>query len=304
MPLYREALSLRPEDADIWTSQGEMFSELGRAEEALACYDKAIELRPDRRLPRINKARQLVVAGRKAEGVKEFSELVSAFAGEPVALNEIAVGLCAVNLQERAIPLFQEALRLRPAEAAIFLCNIGNALLEMDREMESLGWYEHAIKADPKYISAYMQSAKAHHRVGNLKECVDWYAKALEIDTRNAECWFGRGSTFLEMGEHRPAIECFDNALKVQPSHKQVLYNKGVALLGMERPEEALACFTKAVQVDSRYAGAWYVKAHVEKSMGKKDAAIASCRAYLGLKTGQVETQRANVAAWLAELSR
>ena len=106
------------------------------------------------------------------------------------------------------------------------------------------------------------------------------------------------------MGEHRSAIECFDKALAVQPTHKQVLYNKGVALLKTERPEEALACLTKAVQVDSRYAGAWYVKAYLEKALDQKDAAIASCRAYLSVAATQPDTQRANVSAWLAELSR
>jgi len=303
-PLYEEALRLRPADADIWTSRGEMFSELAQAEKALSCYDKAIALRPERRLPRINRARQLVVAGRSAEGVKAFSELATAFAGEPAALNEIAIGMCAVNLQDRAIPLFEAALRLRPPEAAVFLCNIGNALLEMNREMEALGWYERSIKANPKYVSAYIQGAKAHHRVGNLKECVDWYGRALRVDARNIEGWFGRGSALLEMGEHRSAIECFDKALAVQPTHKQVLYNKGVALLKTERPEEALACLTKAVQVDSRYAGAWYVKAYLEKALDQKDAAIASCRAYLSVAATQPDTQRANVSAWLAELSR
>lgn len=302
MPLYEKALRLRPEDADTWTARGETFSELGQADDALICYDEAIALRPDYRLPRINKARQLVVAGRKAEGVREFSELAAAFVGQSAALNEIAIGLCAVNLQEQAIPLFSEVLRLSPSEAAVSLCNIGNALLEMNREIEALEWYRQSIDVDPKYLSPYVQSAKAHHRIGNLKQCVDWYEKALEVDARDAKCWFGRGSTLLEMGENLRAIECFDNALKVQPFHKQVLYNKAVALLQFDRPDEALFCLVEALRVDSRYAAAWYLKAYVEKATGQKDAAIDSCRAYLGL-TGQLEKQRADAEKWLSELS-
>jgi hypothetical protein len=65
-----------------------------------------------------------------------------------------------------------------------------------------------------------------------------------------------------------------------------------------------LACLTKSLQVDSRYTGAWYIKAYLEKAMGDKDAAIASCGAYLGLKAGKTESQRGNVVAWLDELSQ
>ncbi|HJK75161.1 MAG TPA: tetratricopeptide repeat protein, partial [Methanocorpusculum sp.] len=41
-----EALAADPSNAPAWNDKGRILSQQGKREEAIACYDKAIELRP------------------------------------------------------------------------------------------------------------------------------------------------------------------------------------------------------------------------------------------------------------------
>ncbi|UCG99477.1 MAG: tetratricopeptide repeat protein, partial [Burkholderiales bacterium] len=44
---YDRALRLTPDDPDVHTNRGNVLKDLGRLEEALASYDRALRLTPD-----------------------------------------------------------------------------------------------------------------------------------------------------------------------------------------------------------------------------------------------------------------
>src|SRR5258706_13407109 len=107
----------------------------------------------------------------------------------------------------------------------------------------------------------------------------------------------------MMLGHFDEAIPWFDKVLTVEPDHTKVLYNKGVALA--QRKEQYSAahhCFRLATQYDPHYVKAWYVRAHLERLMGKRPDAVASCQALLGVVGPEHAEERRNAAQWLQEL--
>ena len=47
MASYERALDIDPRDAGIWNNKGVALLALGRKEEAVACYDRALEIDPE-----------------------------------------------------------------------------------------------------------------------------------------------------------------------------------------------------------------------------------------------------------------
>ncbi|HLP61728.1 MAG TPA: TIR domain-containing protein, partial [Candidatus Deferrimicrobium sp.] len=47
LPLLEAAINFKPEDPDIWSTMGDILSDLSRHDEALETYNKAIEIKPD-----------------------------------------------------------------------------------------------------------------------------------------------------------------------------------------------------------------------------------------------------------------
>lgn len=301
---FKAAIDLAPKSAQAWCDFGDGLAHAGQNGEALKCFEKAVAIAPTFRRGWFLQARMLAHVGRGREAAAGLSSLAKVYSTDPAALNEVAVALCGIDHQIEAIPLFECLLNLRPEEAEVMWCNKGNALRDLDREDEALQCYAKSLAINSKYISACIQGAKAHHRLGRLKETVEWYAKAIEIDPRSDESWFGRGSALLELGEQSLAIQCFDRALAIRPKHTMVLYNKGAALIGLGDAGAALECFGKAVTLDPGYAKAWHVKAQIEKAVGLVAEALASCNAYLAASKDVSSSEHKNVLAMVAELRK
>ena len=48
---YEKALQINPESGEAWTNKGVALNELGKYEEALGCYNKALEINPKNPMP-------------------------------------------------------------------------------------------------------------------------------------------------------------------------------------------------------------------------------------------------------------
>jgi tetratricopeptide (TPR) repeat protein len=217
-------------------------------------------------------------------------------------LNEIGVGLCSVNRQEDAIPVFDMALNFEHKEAEVLWSNKGRALAELGKSEMALDCYEEALRIEPTYALALVQSADLKHELGDLEGAVARYTEALKKDPQNHKCWFERGSALLGLDENESAIQSLDRALAINPSNKKAIYNKGVALFRLGRPEDAAVCLEKAVELDAKYANAWYLKAYIETMARSTDVAISSCKTFLRITATSDDKRRGEVEACLAEL--
>jgi tetratricopeptide (TPR) repeat protein len=59
---YDKAIEINPNDADAWHNKGTALDELGKYNEAIACYDKAIEINPDSLDIKANLAEALLIS--------------------------------------------------------------------------------------------------------------------------------------------------------------------------------------------------------------------------------------------------
>ncbi len=52
---YDTALEINPEYAYLWNGKGNALYDLGRYDEAIRCYDKALEINPEYKLAKKNR---------------------------------------------------------------------------------------------------------------------------------------------------------------------------------------------------------------------------------------------------------
>lgn len=72
-----------PQDAFFWDLKGQILFESGKIQDATKAYEKAVQLRPDIPLLRVNLAHALVESGDKTQLEKAFTELLRAKTEEP-----------------------------------------------------------------------------------------------------------------------------------------------------------------------------------------------------------------------------
>ena len=85
---------------------------------------------------------------------QRFMEL---YPNDPEAYNQLATMKFATGAMDEAIPLQEKSIRLDPRNSFLFerYQRIGYALLVLDREQESIPWFERALASDPTCLRYY-----------------------------------------------------------------------------------------------------------------------------------------------------
>ena len=210
----------------FWCNKGGSLFALGRNEEALACFDKALLIDPRDTMSWCNKGGVLV----------ELERL------------------------DEAIACFNKTLSIDPQHALAW-SNKGGALRELGRHEEAITCYDKALAIEPRMPTAWNNKGRSFNALGLREKAITCFDNALAIDPRHSAAWTNKGRTLGLLERHDEALACFDRAIASEPGDAMALNNKGTSLADLGRHEEAIACYERALEIDPRHVMAWFNKA-------------------------------------------
>ena len=149
---FQKAISVEPDFADTYNNLGNVLKDLGKPKEAEEAYNKAISIKPDYAEAYFNKGNVL----------KDQSRL------------------------EEAIEAYKDALSSKPNYSKVYN-NMGNVLKGQGKLEEAIEAYKNAISINPNNANAFKNMGVALKDQGNLKEALKAYSKALSLKPDYAE---------------------------------------------------------------------------------------------------------------------
>jgi serine/threonine protein kinase len=206
---------------DVWTIKGNSLHDLGKYEEGITCFDKALEINPEDAKAWINKG---------------------------VSLHDL-------GKYEEAITCYDKALEINPEEAKAWT-NKGASLYSLGKYEEAITCYDKALKINPKHELAWNNKGLSLHDLGKYEEAITCYDKALEINPEYVPTWYNKGNSLKSLGRIEEAITCYEKALEINPEFAFAWNNKGLSLADLGRNEEAISCYEKALEINPRLANA------------------------------------------------
>jgi tetratricopeptide (TPR) repeat protein len=304
-PIYRRQTGhvVVPPKAEVrtvgfWNNRGVSLDELGRHEEAAACYAKALEIDPRDVNTWSNKGTALAALGRHNEAIACLDQALRLNPESAPAWSNKGNALDSLGRYEEALACFAKALQVEPQNAVVWH-NKGKSLYAITRYDEALTCFEKSARLDHRYASAWTGQALCLAALGRPNEAAACHAKAKEIDpqcaddlkrilgarghhemaldssNRDAAAWGRRGTDLLKAGRYEEALASFAKALEIDPSFGAAWYNRASAFSSLGCHEEALTCYTQALEVDPHLFDAWERKALALASLGRYDEAIA-----------------------------
>lgn len=127
-----------------------------------------------------------------------------------------------------ALAKFANAIDSAPWFSPSYL-SAGNALMDIDRTEEALGYFETALKIRPN-AAAHYNLGSALHRLGNLDDAVQHYRLALGMNPGNSDYLNNLGIALAEQGDIAAAISLFEQVLKIDPAYDNARENLKKAL--------------------------------------------------------------------------
>ena len=161
-------------EAQTSLKKGSELHALGRYDEAVSRFDRALKLYP---------------------------RLASAWAGKGLASN-------ALGQYEEAIRCYDESLRLDPRDPAVWH-DKGNTLCAVGRLERGLNCYNEALILDPHDTKAWNNKGICLASLGRAEEAVPCCDKAIAIDSSYAIAWRAKATIEERLGRIRDAVASY-----------------------------------------------------------------------------------------------
>ena len=271
---YHDELTLWTQTATDWPANfrahatvGSLRAERGDDTGAVAAFEQAVALAPDRAPIRLNLSASLLRLGRTPEAIVQA----------------------------------ERAVQLEPSNANARV-NLGNALAAADRLAEAVGHYEAALRVEPEAEDVHLNLASALGRQGDVRGAVRHLTLAARLNPNRIRTWLDLAQAEVSAGNRAGAERAANEARRRAPEDVEVLFLLGNLAASAEDLVTALGHFRRAVVLNPAFIPARNNLANALLMLGQVDEAIVHYREILARQPGDRRVQE-NLA-YALELQR
>jgi tetratricopeptide (TPR) repeat protein len=241
---------VRKMDASKWNEEGNACFNRGAFDEAIAAYNKAVQLDPLFGSPYSNLALTYLNQGQNAEAILLFQksiDLLHSDAEKAISWNGLGNAYRRINDYPNARAAYRKAAELDPSTAGIrdraddFQVteqprdaqgwnDLGELFVRSGSVNEAVNAFHRAIEMDPPASSAYGNLARALVSQNKYREAIPFLQKSIDLLPNNkdkAAAWNRLGNAYRKLNDYDNAIKAYQKAV--------VLADEGVDLLTRTR---------------------------------------------------------------------
>jgi tetratricopeptide (TPR) repeat protein len=299
---YTRAIERDPAYALAYNNRGVTYADLGRSEEALADYTRAIELDPADATAYSNRGVTYKNLGRTEEALADYTRAIERDPTLAQAYNNRGSTYDDLGRYEEALADFTRAIERDPTLAQAY-SNRGVTYKNLGRSAEALADYTRAIERDPAYALAYNNRGLTYANLGRTAEALADHTRAIELDPTLAQAYSNRGLTYDDLGRSDEALADYTRAIERDPADATAYSNRGLTYHNLGRTAEALADYTRAIELDPADATAYYNRGVTYDDLGRSDEALADYTRAIELDPADAQAY-SNRGATYANLGR
>jgi tetratricopeptide (TPR) repeat protein len=221
------SLDDKSDDANLWTEKAWTLGKLGKYDQAIECFDKAINI--------------------NANDAKIWRGKGSV--------------LARLGKYELAIGCYAKGLEIDPSDAGL-LKSEGTCFYYMEKYQQALDCFEKALEIGQDE-NTLIGKARILRKLGLYCQAIEAYDMAIKLNPNNVETYLGKGEALRELENYEESINCYDKSIQIDPDNPIVWFGKGEALRKIGMDEEALMCYDKTIEIDPENSAAWHGKGEI-----------------------------------------
>jgi tetratricopeptide (TPR) repeat protein len=245
--LYRSALRLRSNSAQLENSLGFTLTRIGRPEEGVQHIERAIRLRPDFTAASLNLASALRRLGRNEEAIRHIKYVLSVEPNNAEAHSNFGNLLIQMGDLEQGIRELQLAVAQKPEDPSI-LNNLGIALMQGGRTSEAIEHLQYAVRQKPDYYQARNSLGQALANNGKVPQAIEQFSTALTINPNYANAHCNLANVLIGTGDVKNAIVHYQRAVQLRPELTEAQYKLALALTQTGKPDQAIEHYEAAIR--------------------------------------------------------
>ncbi len=256
LEIFEKILNRDGNQLDILFQCAQIYTSLGRYDEAAAKYKRMLELDPS------NKPLQKQLAETFAKGgrLDQAQTILETMVEEDSSDAEVIAALADVYLNQKqfkkAIDLYEKLLSQGIKNIEIKL-RIGVGffgLMEHDSTLipKAQSFFEDLQKEVPNDWRPYwyLGAIATHQHKDSLSG--SYFEQVIKLEEHHADAWWFLGSSLFEEGKYDKLLETMKQAQKIFPNDFRFYLLQGLALTRMEKQEDAVKPLEKAYELNSK----------------------------------------------------
>ena len=265
-----------------WLNYGNLLWRSFKYEEALAAFDKAIELKPDFYQAYYAKGLALKDLKNDADAITAFDQAIALQPKLYEAWREQSIAFYNMDQNSKALVSIGKAIEIQPKDFVLY--NIqGLILVESRRYSEAVNAYSEALKIK-EHPFIYNDRGIAYSQLEQYQQAIADFNKAIEINPGLEQPYYNRvivyqdrGLAYLVLGQYQEAIADFNKVIEYELYEYYELgyVGRGTAYYKLGQYQQAIADFNKAIEINPHMAEAYYARSLIYANSGEKEKAIA-----------------------------
>lgn len=293
--ICRDYLEEHPGCADHLRLLGHALMKQNRLQEAEEQIRFAMELRPN--YPQLHEdlGSVLGLQQRFEESIPPLEKAIQLEPTLPLAHKKLGRALAAVGRGKEADEAFTEFFERDPEKGKIALAADH---IKAGRHDEAITAFRAILRKNPDNIDALCFLSLAYVKGGKAKADAEaLLRRATQLAPDHVSAWLNLGALLAEQSKYLEAIECFKNATKLESAHAAAWAMLGNAYGHASYPEKSARAFKKSLDLNPEVAHNQMGLAHVLKTIGDQQGALAAYREAIRLRPqfGEVYWSMANL---------
>lgn len=331
--LASNLIALRPEAESYWV-RGQILYGQGKNLEAIADFEKAIQLKPSEGWDNKSLFNAYMAANRLERGVELCTRLIES---EPSSAQSYLIRgqlFCKLQKWEETLRDAQKVLSLEPrnGEAYVLLgdyfCREANYVdgepwrkaLESYAKAEEIdptshllhyhrGWgyatrkelgkaladFTKDVENHPDSPYNYWRRGRVHLQLENVKQATADYERYIALSGNSAHSHFVFGCDWTKARRYEEALAHFDKAIELNPNSDEAYVGRGMARVELGALQNALDDFNKAIDLNMGRALTYLWRGSCWNRLGDHSKEAVDVQRFTNL---ELDPKRLNRIAW------
>lgn len=227
----------------------------GVTDEALAEFERAIEINPELTIAYVGAAEIYKEQGQFGEAESKYRRATELEPANFDAQFGHGLVLQLLNRITESVRAYLRALSLRPDDFDANL-NVATAYMQLDEPRQARPYAERAVRLDPEDGNARVNLGAVYGALGLHDAAVVEYQQAAELIELGPELLLNLADSLGKTGRYPEMASTLSQLVRIEPS--AVAYERlGTALFKLKNYDEALDAFREATSLDPAHYPAW-----------------------------------------------
>jgi predicted O-linked N-acetylglucosamine transferase (SPINDLY family) len=222
--LLESARIVRPNDTLIHNDLGKVLCELGRFDDALNSYAKAIECNPHHAEAFFNQGNVFYQQGRLDAALSSYDSAIELEPSDPLPFFNQGNVFYQLGQLDAALSSYDSAIKLEPNLVGAWI-NRGSILSELQFFREALMSFDQALSHEPENSQGLLNKGVVLNKLRRFDEALFYFDEAILVRPDFAEAWSNQAISYQELRQFDKAISSYERAIELKPDIEYLIGN-------------------------------------------------------------------------------